>query len=290
MKHLAGLTTGALALVAAFAGPALADGIPTRRAPVVVAPPPPPAERCAPGPWTGFYVGGNLGWAQLDGEFNDHDKFFSERRHFDEEDDAFTAGVQSGYNLQCGNVVFGIESDINWVGFDNDEDHLGRKAFNWEKWEWERQRFNTKRSMDWFGTVRGRIGWTNDRIMVYATGGLAYTQLEREWRGNGMDGLAWSDGHNDSDDVQWGWTAGGGVEWLWSDRMSFKAEALWIDFEDDSNDARIKFCCKYDYNSYSWKEFEKNKRFDHDDSMVVVRAGLNFKFGHRPPPVYEPLK
>ncbi len=288
MKQLAGFTTGALALVAAFAGPVLADGIPARRAPVVVAPPPPP-DRCAPGPWTGFYVGGNLGWASLDGEFHDRDRFFSERRHFDDSDDAFTAGVQSGYNLQCGNVVFGIESDINWAGFDNDNNHHGHfRVF--DDGSFVRHRFNRDRSMDWFGTIRGRLGWANDSgIMVYATGGLAYTQLDRGHRGIGRD---WSDtwnswgfsNHNHSDDVQWGWTAGGGVEWLWSPNLSFKAEALWIDFEDNNNNRVFTFVDEW---GNSWRD---RKRFDNDDSMVVVRAGLNFKFGFRQPVVYEPLK
>lgn len=287
MKKLAGLTAGALALVAVTGSAALADGMVVRAAPPPPPPPPPVVDRCAPGPWTGFYVGGNLGWAQLDGEFNDHDKFFSDRRRFSDEEDAFTAGVQAGYNLQCGNVVFGVESDINWVDFDDDNNHRGRRAFNWKEWEWERQRFNNSRSMDWFGTIRGRIGWTNDRIMVYATGGAAYAELERKWRGNGLHGGAWSDGHHDSDDVNWGWVAGGGVEWLWSPNMSFKAEALWIDFEDGDSNSRIKFCCKWDD---GWKEFDKNKRFDHDDDMVVVRVGLNYKFGYRAPPPYEPLK
>lgn len=94
MRYLAGLTTGALAL-ATIAGSALADGMPSRAA----APPPPPpapADRCAPGPWTGFYVGGNLGWAQLDGEFHDRDHFFSHKSRFDDDEDALTAGVQAG--------------------------------------------------------------------------------------------------------------------------------------------------------------------------------------------------
>src|SRR5690606_16974160 len=161
MKKLAGLTAGALALVA-FAGSASADGMVVRAAPPPPPPPPPVVDRCAPGPWTGFYVGGNLGWAQLDGEFRDHDKFFSERRRFSDDEDAFTLGVQSGYNLQCGNVVFGIESDINWVDFDDNKNHWGHDRWV-AKNTWERQRFNTSRSMDWFGTIRGRIGWTNDR-------------------------------------------------------------------------------------------------------------------------------
>lgn len=282
MKHLAGLTTGALALVAAFAGSALADGIPTR-APVVVAPPPPP-ERCPPGRWTGFYVGGNLGWARLEGEFHDHHGFYSSRRFFDDdEEDGFTAGGQAGYNLQCGNVVLGVESDINWAGFDNDNRHFGVFPNG------AVVPFHRDRSMDWFGTIRGRIGWANDHgFMVYATGGAAYTQMDRGHRGFGIDfnpdGTWGTAFHDDSDDVQWGWTAGGGVEWLWSDSISFKAEALWIDFEDGSSNRPLVFT---GLDGSSWSD---RKRFSHDDDMVVARVGVNFKFGHRAPPVYEPLK
>lgn len=287
MRYLAGLTTGALALVA-FAGSALADGMVVRAAPPP--PPPPPAERCAPGPWTGFYVGGNLGWAQLNGEFHDRDQFFSKQRRFDDDEDAFTAGVQTGYNLQCGNIVFGVETDINWVDFDDDNDRWGHQAAH---------RFRTSRTMDWFGTIRGRIGWTNDRIMVYATAGAAYAELERKWHGIGgawNDGgqWGWSDHHRDSDDLNWGWVAGGGVEWLWSPNLSFKAEALWIDLE--SGDSRHNFTfdrgpcegkkCGKDYQQH----FNRHARFDHDDDMVVVRVGLNYKFGYRAPPPYEPLK
>ncbi|HEX7076569.1 MAG TPA: outer membrane beta-barrel protein, partial [Hyphomicrobiaceae bacterium] len=265
----------------------LADGM-VVRAP---APPPPPpvVDRCAPGPWTGFYVGGNLGWAHLDGEFNDHDHFFSDRRWFDDDEDAFTAGVQTGYNLQCGNVVFGVEGDINWAGFDDDNDHFG----HFRDGKLKRERFKRDRSMDWFGTIRGRLGWASDRIMVYATAGAAYTELDRGHRGPGRDWNSdlsiwgWNDHHDDSDDVNWGWTAGGGVEWLWSPNLSFKAEALWIDFEDGDNDRDIKFHANHKGTLVTWHD---RKRFDHDDDMVVVRVGLNYKFGYRAPPPYEPLK
>jgi outer membrane immunogenic protein len=288
MKRITGLTTGAFALVA-VAGSALADGM-VVRAP---APPPPPpvVDRCAPGPWTGFYVGGNLGWAHLNGEFNDRDHFFSDHRRFDNDDDAFTGGVQTGYNLQCGNVVFGVEGDINWAGFDDDNDHFGHERWDPVLNRTIRHRFKHDRSMDWFGTIRGRLGWTNDRVMVYATAGAAYTKLDHGHRGIGIDlhdtyGWGWSDFHDDSDDVNWGWTAGGGIEWLWSPNLSFKAEALWIDFEDGDNDRVIRFHDIED-SSVIWHH---RKRFDFDDSMAVVRVGLNYKFGYRAPPPYEPLK
>jgi outer membrane immunogenic protein len=270
MKQLAGLTAGAFALVAAFSGSALADGM-VRRAKAPPPPPPPVQDRCAPGPWTGFYVGGNVGFAHSEGEFRDHDNFFSWTNNFNHDEDSFTGGIQTGYNLQCGNVVFGFEADWNWINFNDDDRRLG----------WYDNEFRVGRSFDWFGTLRGRIGWTNNRVMVYATGGAAYTNGDHNWRGWGPDGYAFI---NDSGDVRWGWTAGGGVEWLWSDRITMRAEALWVDFEDGSKSRIFTL-----YDSYSDSYYDKKFRFNHDDTMWVARVGLNFKFGGREP-VYEPLK
>jgi len=37
--------------------------------------------------------------------------------------------------------------------------------------------------IDWFGTVRGRIGyvWGNGEVMSYITGGLAYGECQEKW-------------------------------------------------------------------------------------------------------------
>ena len=283
MKQLAGLTAGALALVAAFSGAAVADGMPRR---VAAAPPPPPPvvqDRCA-GPWTGFYIGGNIGWAHLDGEFKDHDKFYSDRNRFSDDDDGFTAGGQLGYNLQCGSVVFGVETDINWVDLGNGNHRNGH----------DYDGFRHGRSTDWFGTTRGRIGWTNDRIMIFATGGVAYTDIGHDFNGWGRDGYGNSAGwaeHRGSTGSDFGWVAGGGVEWLHSPNWTIKAEALWIDFDSDSRKDRLSFdkgpCYGYCYTYQRY--YDKDKRFSNDDSMWVARIGINYKFGDRTP-VYEPLK
>ena len=286
MKHYAGLTAGVFALAAAYCGSAVADGMPRRAAP----PPPPPVvqDRCAPGPWTGFYVGGNIGWAHNESEFNDHNKTLSYESRYNSDDNGFTGGLTSGYNLQCGNVVFGIESDINWVGSDNDRKNYGYYG--------DDDDFHHSRSMDWFGTLRGRIGWANDRMMIYATGGLAYGDGSHKWGG-------WyeTNYHGDTDyfkssnDVNWGWTAGGGIEFLHSQNFTIKAEALWIRFDNDSKDFKYTYTDKEAYNCgrhgcyYKDVDVEKKARFGLDDDMVVVRLGLNYKFGDRTP-VYEPLK
>ena len=70
---------------------------------------------------------------------------------------------------------------------------------------------------DWFGTVRARAGVAFDRVLIYATGGLAYT------------------------DDNTGWVAGGGVEWAlpvnWfgSSAVTFGLEGLWLSFDQDDD-------------------------------------------------------
>ena len=83
-------------------------------------------------------------------------------------------GGQVGYNWQSGNWVTGFEADIQGTGQRGSGTIfcpagvcavLPVTASITEK-------------LDWFGTVRGRLGWTvTPEMMIYATGGLAYGEL-----------------------------------------------------------------------------------------------------------------
>ena len=71
---------------------------------------------------------------------------------------------------------------------------------------------------DWFGTLRARAGVAFDRVLIYATGGLAYT------------------------DNNTGWVAGGGVEWALPGigsaprlRGTFGLEGLWVSVDNDDD-------------------------------------------------------
>src|SRR5712671_818744 len=61
--------------------------------------------------WTGFYVGGNLGWsfgrARTDVSIAGAPFAFTSQRM-----DGILGGLQAGYNWQSGRVVFGLETDI----------------------------------------------------------------------------------------------------------------------------------------------------------------------------------
>jgi outer membrane immunogenic protein len=126
-----------VALAALFAAaPAQAADVPVQRGPVYKAAPAPVFN------WTGFYVGGHVGygWADTDaaGDL-----------------DGFLGGLQVGYNWQFSrNWVFGIEADISATDMNNaPASHI-----------------------DYLGTLRARVGYTWDRTMLYGTGGLAWNR------------------------------------------------------------------------------------------------------------------
>jgi outer membrane immunogenic protein len=102
--------------------------------------------------WAGPYLGGTLGyeWGNVS---NNPAK-----------PSGIAGGATAGYNWQNGNIVFGIEGDIQATGADD--------------------RFaNYKFSNPWFGTVRGRVGYAFNNVLIYGTGGLAFGSLEAELNG-----------------------------------------------------------------------------------------------------------
>jgi outer membrane immunogenic protein len=300
MKKLAGIAAGTSALIAAFTSVSWADGMPAARR-AAPAPAPVVEDRCGYGRWTGFYVGGNIGWSWQNHEFHDRDGLFDtpdwavkykdlnqnfHRRH-DNDDTSFTGGVQAGYNFQCKGVVFGFETDINWLGHGDDDNHFingPRYMYGLGKWVGAQQ-FRHDNDNNYVGTIRGRIGWTDNRVLVYATAGAAYGNPSHSFRGVDF----WGFHHNFEDDVQWGWTAGGGVEFLAWSNWTFKIEALWIDWDQgEANSRRPGFCTFCGTYYEKWHD-AKNFRFDLDQDEYLVRVGINYLFNREPPPVV-PLK
>ena len=148
-------------------------------------------------------------------------------------------GGQVGYNYQISPwLVLGVETDVqaadvhstvnNAIGVvDGTGSHL--------------QSMNSTKSVDWFGTVRGRVGLTLPTIpnlMVYGTGGFAYGQVvhNASFADNFTNPAAagfgsGAVGHGYSDETRVGWAAGAGVEWSPSQfpAWSLKAEYLYVD-------------------------------------------------------------
>lgn len=150
--------------------------------------------------WTGFYAGVNAGygWATWDNGFGT-DKM-----------KGFLGGIQIGYNWQISSFVLGVEGDIQYSAQKRTESAtIGGIAFTGEE------------KIPWFGTARGRVGYAFDSVMIYATGGAAWTNFKASISALGLTAS--------TETTKMGWTAGGGVEWMFMPRWSVKAEYLYID-------------------------------------------------------------
>jgi outer membrane immunogenic protein len=131
--------------------------------------------------WAGLYIGLNAGWAFDNKVTEEPTGLFSEfpgapLLATSANQSAFTGGGQIGYNWQFDNLVTGIEGDFNYVGFrDINFTVTGLPATPFGFGSVPNV-FNYSRSADqFFGTLRARLGYAADRVLFYATGGVAFT-------------------------------------------------------------------------------------------------------------------
>ena len=167
--------------------------------------------------WAGPYLGATLGyeWGSVS---NSPTK-----------PKGIVGGATAGYNMQSGAVVFGLEGDISATGADD--------------------RFATyKFSNPWFGTVRGRLGYAFNNVLLYGTAGLAFGSLEAE-----SGGLQQSQ-------TSVGWTAGVGAEVGIYQNWTAKIEYLYVDLSR---------------NTYT---LTGNLPTDNALSFGTVRIGVNYHF------------
>jgi outer membrane immunogenic protein len=80
-------------------------------------------------------------------------------------------------------------------------------------------------NLKWLGTNRARVGYSWDCYLVFATGGLAYGQVEAT-----CCALVPAQAKSCV-----GWTAGGGVEAMLMPNWSAKLEYLYVDLGDKTN-------------------------------------------------------
>jgi outer membrane immunogenic protein len=164
--------------------------------------------------WAGPYLGANLGyaWGSVENSATKPDGVFG--------------GAQAGYNWQNGQFVFGLEGDIQASAADD----------TFAPWKF---------SNPWFGTVRGRLGYAFNNVLVYGTGGLAFGELRAETFGL-------SESHTNA-----GWTLGVGAEFGIYQNWTAKVEYLYVDL------ASSNFSITTAPNSYQFG---------------LVRAGVNYHF------------
>ena len=73
----------------------------------------------------------------------------------------------------------------------------------------------------WLGTLRARIGYAADRVLVYGTAGGAYGNLQFNTAGTSFQSVNKA-----------GWTAGAGVETALADNWTARIEYLFVDLQN----------------------------------------------------------
>ncbi len=228
--------------------------------------------------WTGFYIGGNAGvgfggystFVDLDGFNYFKNNFFKGEVTEVGADTAFIGGGQIGYNHALNNFVFGIEADFSGLNF------RAAKIPASSKQDWGSDT-RVSVEMDWLATVRGRLGVTMDRWLIYGTGGLAFT--DGEYRNHDFCNTVPRCGGGLIDalgDMDTGWTVGGGAELAFRPNWTVKAEYLFVRFDGEDFSGTANYL---DGSSQVYGFSASPAEFN------IFRVGLNYKFGGR----YEAL-
>lgn len=197
--------------------------------------------------WTGFYLGVNAGsgWGRTNTDELCFDcspsPVFPLGKH---SYSGFIGGGQIGYNYQLANFIVGLESDFDGahirgslVGLQND--YVNSTKYNW------------------LASARGRAGFAVDKVFIYATGGVAFSNIEHS-------SLDHATGAPEASTTKTGSVVGGGLEYAIGNHWSIRGEYLYYDF----GSKRLQINLVPIRPVY----------FQYTDHVQSARAGINYKF------------
>lgn len=115
------------------------------------------------------------------------------------------AGLQVGYNLGIGKIVLGVESDLALPNLLNSPSCGGTVILCDD---------SSNLGEEFVGSLRLRAGFAMDRLLIYGTGGYAYSSLVTQLATPGFG----------SSTFRSGWTIGGGAEYALGDHASIGLE------------------------------------------------------------------
>lgn len=124
-----------------------------------------------PALWQGRYFGFNIGTSGTGVDVKgtgEHDKF-------DISGTGFSGGILVGYNFRNGPWVGGIEADFNGAAFEDSKNLTGLGKVTL--------------SSHGYGSLRVRGGYAWDSVLLYATGGIGFTEYNLKSSLGGDEGL-----------------------------------------------------------------------------------------------------
>jgi outer membrane immunogenic protein len=234
--------------------------------------------------WTGFYIGAHagFGWGDWDGPmgyddlaavqqaFPNDPRFIFDGSDKSVDGEGALGGLQLGGNYQMGTIVVGVEADVTWTKVDGSGRFTPFPNFpagpggpGAPDWKFDHD-------LDVFGTIRGRLGTlVTNQLLVYGTAGAAWGSAEGKQTviyavtppGVSATGKA--------DENHFGWTIGGGLEYVLTKNLSLKSEYLYVDLGSED----------YDFIGTQTATGLPHDTDHHiaDLDLHVLRIGLNYK-------------
>lgn len=214
-----------------------------------------PMKAAAPIPysWNGFYIGingggasGNTSWDYLTATLAPTPAFANH------DSSGGMVGGTVGFNWQApgSHWVAGVEADWDWAQINGST-------------SCPNPFFSCQSKIRDIGTARARLGWAEDRILFYVTGGAAWGDVRIQTvQLNGIGVPPTGTPTNGTSSTRMGWTAGGGVEAnVPGTFLTAKLEVLYYDL--GANNYTVDFLLPVRAR----------------ENGTMIRAGFNWNFG-----------
>jgi outer membrane immunogenic protein len=184
---------------------------------------------------------------------------------------SWIGGAQGGYNWQNGSAVYGFETDFSFTNLKSSmSDGLGCSPSPCSPPIVPPPSANTSSGVDWYGTVRGRLGWTTGPLLFYGTGGLAYGKVNLNSSFNSTFGGLSLSLNSQTSPVRAGGVLGGGIDYMVNPNVLVNLGYQYVDLGTvnvaSSATGNCGGNCSITQNASAHAQFQ------------VISLGLNWKF------------
>lgn len=197
--------------------------------------------------WGGFYLGGQIGyaWGHDNGQLGNFGPLGPVTvpvavASSSTNPNGVLGGAHIGYNWQINQWVLGLEGDVDGADLRQGIQPLPYAS--------------ATTNLFLQGAILGRVGYSFDHILVYATGGGAFGAIHNTYDVTGFPASYRT--------TRSGWTVGGGVEYAINDNWLVRAEYRHTDYGFFYDSPIIYFL----NDTHHW-------------TTNQVQAGLSYKFG-----------
>ncbi|MCA1393755.1 porin family protein [Bradyrhizobium sp. IC3123] len=238
------------------------------------------------GNWTGFYIGGNVGYGRGSyGVSNSTGTLVNTNggsapfgfNAVSGNGNGVTAGIQTGYNWQIEQVVLGVEADWQYI---NSKVSTGNSAIPVLAAVGGNFTGGASVSTDWYATFRGRVGYAFGPALLYATGGIALAETKLSANATGSiptslfpltyGPLGSMNASNSA--VLVGYAVGGGIEYALGAGWSFKGEYLHMGFGTNGYNLTGSLQSPAGLTGVIASHVDIKPSFD------IARVGMNYRF------------